>query len=230
MNHRLQSAHSVVCLCVFRVFSIQMADEINEQMAQPIGPQMDEDELNAELEEMENELMDSQLLAAPDVPVATVKCQTTRRNTQATVARCGMLLPDLTICPCCFCLSFGQPPPSLLPSPPPPLQSSLLPPLQLPPLLNSSVRSSWPVEARRPRLPLRAAATPRSSVRRSRMNSRSSKRSWACNNGRPPSAARCRLFPLSHASFPLLACISLVHRIHHRSPADLSDPDTLLAQ
>lgn len=59
---------------------IQMADEVNEQMAQPIGPQMDEDELNQELEEMENELMDSQLLAAPDVPVTSVKGQNERAN------------------------------------------------------------------------------------------------------------------------------------------------------
>ena len=51
-----------------------MADEVNEQMAQPIGPQMDEDELNKELEEMESELMDSQLLAAPTVP-STIKSQ-----------------------------------------------------------------------------------------------------------------------------------------------------------
>lgn len=67
-----------------------MADEINEQMAQPIGPQMDEDELNAELEEMENELMDSQLLAAPDVPVSTVKGHTRRRTHKADNAvACG---------------------------------------------------------------------------------------------------------------------------------------------
>jgi len=55
--------------------SIQMNDEVNEQMAQPIGPQVDEDELNAELEEMENELMDQQLLAAPDVPVTATKAK-----------------------------------------------------------------------------------------------------------------------------------------------------------
>lgn len=48
---------------------------MNEQMAQPIGPQMDEDELNAELAEMESELMDSQLLAAPDVPVTNIRHQ-----------------------------------------------------------------------------------------------------------------------------------------------------------
>jgi hypothetical protein len=59
----------VLYLCYVCLYQIQMNDEVNEQMAQPIGPQMDEDELNAELEEMENELMDQQLLAAPAVPV-----------------------------------------------------------------------------------------------------------------------------------------------------------------
>lgn len=48
---------------------------------------MDEDELNKELEEMENELMDSQLLAAPDVPVTNVRpTQTIAAETTKTEA------------------------------------------------------------------------------------------------------------------------------------------------
>jgi len=49
--------------------SMGLADELGEAMSQPIGPVMDEDELNAELEEMENELVDEDLLKAPVVPV-----------------------------------------------------------------------------------------------------------------------------------------------------------------
>jgi len=44
-------------------------------MSQPIGPVMDEDELAAELEEMENELADEDILKAPVVPVSKVKSQ-----------------------------------------------------------------------------------------------------------------------------------------------------------
>lgn len=97
--HSLLSCFSV-CACAF--LSIQMADEINEQMAQPIGPQMDEDELNAELEEMENELMDSQLLAAPDVPVATVKCEANMMHTRD-LRLSARLLPSITHCGLCAC-------------------------------------------------------------------------------------------------------------------------------
>lgn len=56
---------------------IQMADEVNEAMSQPIGPVMDEDELNQELEEMENELIDQQLLEAPDAPKDKIRVPTT---------------------------------------------------------------------------------------------------------------------------------------------------------
>jgi len=48
--------------------SMGLADELGEALSQPIGPVMDEDELNAELEEMENELDDAELLKAPMVP------------------------------------------------------------------------------------------------------------------------------------------------------------------
>jgi len=48
--------------------SMGLADELGEALSQPIGPVMDEDELNAELEEMENELDDAELLKAPVVP------------------------------------------------------------------------------------------------------------------------------------------------------------------
>jgi len=48
--------------------SMGLADELGEALSQPIGPVMDEDELNAELEEMENELDEVELLKAPMVP------------------------------------------------------------------------------------------------------------------------------------------------------------------
>ena len=82
-------AHPSLSLLSWRsLFSqIQMADEVNEQMAQPIGPQMDEDELNKELEEMESELMDSQLLAAPTVP-STIKSQSKQRGQGGTLRAC----------------------------------------------------------------------------------------------------------------------------------------------
>lgn len=51
--------------------SIQMADEVNEALSTPIGPQLDEDELNAELAEMESELVDASLMEAPAVPVTS---------------------------------------------------------------------------------------------------------------------------------------------------------------
>jgi len=53
--------------------SMQLADELGEAMSQTIGPQLDEDELNAELEEMENELNDEEMLKAPAVPATRVK-------------------------------------------------------------------------------------------------------------------------------------------------------------
>ena len=49
--------------------SMGIADELGEAMAQPIGPQLDEDELAQELEELESEVVDSDLLKAPVVPV-----------------------------------------------------------------------------------------------------------------------------------------------------------------
>jgi uncharacterized membrane protein (UPF0182 family) len=62
--------------------SIQMAEEVNEALSQPIGPQLDEDELNAELAEMENELVDQDLLQTPTVPVHAVRTQPTKIETQ----------------------------------------------------------------------------------------------------------------------------------------------------
>jgi charged multivesicular body protein 4A/B len=45
--------------------SMALADELGEAMSQSIGPQLDEDELNAELEQMESELNDEEMLKAP---------------------------------------------------------------------------------------------------------------------------------------------------------------------
>jgi len=52
--------------------SMAMADELGEAMSQSIGPALDEDELNAELAEMESEMMDADLLAAPTVPAKSI--------------------------------------------------------------------------------------------------------------------------------------------------------------
>jgi len=49
--------------------SMALADELGDAMSQSIGPQLDEDELNAELEEMENALADEDMLKAPVVPI-----------------------------------------------------------------------------------------------------------------------------------------------------------------
>ena len=46
-------------------------DEINDALAQPMGPTIDEDDLERELAEMEREFVDKQLLAAPALPVST---------------------------------------------------------------------------------------------------------------------------------------------------------------
>ena len=51
--------------------SLQANEEINDALAQQIGPQMDEDELNAELEEMEQEMVDTDLLAVGAMPQPT---------------------------------------------------------------------------------------------------------------------------------------------------------------
>jgi len=52
--------------------SMAMADELGEAMSQSIGPALDEEELNAELAEMESEMMDEDLLAAPSVPAKSI--------------------------------------------------------------------------------------------------------------------------------------------------------------
>lgn len=47
-----------------------MANEIGTALANPIGPAVDEDELEDELKAMEAEMLDSELLEAPSVPAA----------------------------------------------------------------------------------------------------------------------------------------------------------------
>jgi len=49
--------------------SMALADELGDAMSQSIGPPIDEDELTAELEEMESEMVSEDLLKAPVVPV-----------------------------------------------------------------------------------------------------------------------------------------------------------------
>jgi len=53
--------------------SMGLADELGEAMSVPIGPQLDEDELSKELEDMENELNDEEMLKAPVVPIKKTK-------------------------------------------------------------------------------------------------------------------------------------------------------------
>ena len=60
--------------------SLQANEEINDALAQQIGPQMDEDELNAELEEMEQEMVDNQLLAVGAMPQPTAVQQQQQRK------------------------------------------------------------------------------------------------------------------------------------------------------
>jgi len=52
--------------------SMGLADELGEALSQPIGPTVDEDELNSELAEMEDEMNDEALLSAPSVPVKKI--------------------------------------------------------------------------------------------------------------------------------------------------------------
>ena len=59
--------------------SIQMNEEINDALSQQIGPQMDEDELNAELEEMEQEMTDKDLLTVNDLPQPVVAANSKQR-------------------------------------------------------------------------------------------------------------------------------------------------------
>lgn len=49
--------------------SMQMAEELGQAMSQNIGQSLDDEELLAELDEMEQELADESLLEAPDVPI-----------------------------------------------------------------------------------------------------------------------------------------------------------------
>lgn len=60
--------------------SLQANEEINDALAQQIGPSMDEDELNAELEEMEQEMVDSDLLAVGAMPQSTAVQQQQQRR------------------------------------------------------------------------------------------------------------------------------------------------------
>jgi len=77
--------------------SMGLADELGEALSQPIGPVMDEDELNAELEEMENELDDADLLKAPVVPsgAPVINALSTQRRCIINIFRaCVGLTPE----------------------------------------------------------------------------------------------------------------------------------------
>jgi len=49
--------------------AVALADELGDAISRPIGGQIDDDELNAELEQMESQLYESEMLEAPKVPV-----------------------------------------------------------------------------------------------------------------------------------------------------------------
>jgi|SaaInlStandDraft_6_1057023.scaffolds.fasta_scaffold77676_2 hypothetical protein len=50
---------------------MDIANEVSEAIAQPLGMQFDEDELQAELEGLQQATLDEQLLDTQDVPVIT---------------------------------------------------------------------------------------------------------------------------------------------------------------
>jgi len=52
---------------------MDMVDQLGDAISNPLGPQMDEDELNAEFENLESEVMDEEMLAAPDLPSKQIK-------------------------------------------------------------------------------------------------------------------------------------------------------------
>lgn len=56
--------------------SMGLADELSEAMAQPLGPIMDDDELEAELEEMEAEMADLDLMTDPITSTAKTNITT----------------------------------------------------------------------------------------------------------------------------------------------------------
>jgi len=60
--------------------SMAVADELSEAMAQPIGPVMDDDELNKELEAMESELQSSELMKEPQLPEVSMKKNRRKEN------------------------------------------------------------------------------------------------------------------------------------------------------
>jgi len=53
--------------------SMAVADELGDAMSQPIGNVIDDDELTNELEEMERDLINEDLLKAPEVPVHKIE-------------------------------------------------------------------------------------------------------------------------------------------------------------
>jgi len=62
--------------------SIQVSEEFGEALSQPIGAPIDETDLEHELEEMESEMMDEDLLEAPNVPAKTVETPPARVSAQ----------------------------------------------------------------------------------------------------------------------------------------------------
>ncbi|CAG8563424.1 14006_t:CDS:2 [Funneliformis caledonium] len=66
---------------------IDLADEISNAISAPmIGIDLDDDELTAELEELEQEVLDSQLLGADAPPVTVPNVPTTEPELRATMA------------------------------------------------------------------------------------------------------------------------------------------------
>jgi len=74
--------------------SLQANEEINDALAQQIGPAMDEEELNAELEEMEQEMVDKDLLAVGAMPQSTA-VQQQRREKESVREEKAATIPSL---------------------------------------------------------------------------------------------------------------------------------------
>jgi len=77
--------------------SMGLADELGDAMAQPIGATVDEDELTAELEEMESDMVNEDLLKAPSVPFKTVESKSAEVTSSATSSKSAKTEDDIKV-------------------------------------------------------------------------------------------------------------------------------------
>mmetsp|Transcript_19481 Transcript_19481/g.37704 ORF Transcript_19481/g.37704 Transcript_19481/m.37704 type:complete len:237 (-) Transcript_19481:266-976(-) len=64
--------------------NIAMADEIGEAMSETVGADVDEEDLEAELAELENEAMDEEMLKEPELPVIEQKTRSAEKKRDTT--------------------------------------------------------------------------------------------------------------------------------------------------